>query len=132
VIEITRYNTFLDIDPHGSLCRYDDIRNEIEQLKNDLTAMTLERDELKNLAVRMTDLSISAHEGEPFSAREQRLQPFHEASIQSAVDEIDAGFFSGDAFFSAQDCVRMEYYIGRWERQIAEIRANNFYNEDDE
>jgi hypothetical protein len=54
------------------------------------------------------------------------------ATIQIACDEIDAGFFSGDAFHTPEACERMEYYIARWQRAIAEIREDNFYVDDEE
>ena len=53
----------------GDLCGDITAKNkEIERLRDELTAAMLERDELKHVAVRMTDLNISASEGHPFRA----------------------------------------------------------------
>lgn len=47
-------------------------------------------------------------------------------------DNIDAGFFTGDAFHSKEACDRLEMYMERWQRQIADIRNANYYEEVDE
>lgn len=44
------------------------------------------------------------------------------AWAEEACDQIDAGFFSGDTFHSEEAIARMEWYMGRWQREIANIR----------
>ncbi len=53
-------------------------------------------------------------------------------NIEEACEEIDAGFFSSDAFFDKQSVEDMEVYIGRWQRQIAVIKEANYYEDEGE
>jgi hypothetical protein len=41
---------------------------------------------------------------------------------EDACDNIDAGFFSGDTFQSRDAVARIEYYMGRWQREIVSIK----------
>jgi hypothetical protein len=52
---------------------------------------------------------------------EEALKPWAE----EACDSIDAGFFSGDTFFAPEAIKRMEWYLGRWCRQLAVIQQQN-------
>ena len=45
-----------------------------------------------------------------------------ERDVEEACDQIDAGFFSGDTFESPEALKRIEWYLGRWCRQIAVIK----------
>jgi hypothetical protein len=38
-------------------------------------------------------------------------------------DAIDAGFFSGDTFHNEEALMRFDWYVARWQREIANIRA---------
>ena len=40
-----------------------------------------------------------------------------------AIDEIDASFFSGDAFHSPESLAFVEAYLARWNRQVESIRG---------
>lgn len=48
--------------------------------------------------------------------------PELEACVENACDEIDAGFFSGDAFHSEEAIARIEWYMGRWQRELVNIK----------
>jgi hypothetical protein len=41
---------------------------------------------------------------------------------EEACDQIDAGFFSGDAFHDEAALTRIEEFIARWQGEIANIR----------
>ena len=41
---------------------------------------------------------------------------------EAALDSIDACFFSGDTFQNAGALEAVEFYIGRWTREIARIK----------
>jgi hypothetical protein len=45
-----------------------------------------------------------------------------------ALENIDAGFFSGDTFNSEAAMVAVEQYTARWTRAIAQIREFNATN----
>lgn len=47
---------------------------------------------------------------------------FSEQWAENACDSIDAGFFSGDTFHSEEALARIEWYMGRWQREIVNIR----------
>jgi hypothetical protein len=42
---------------------------------------------------------------------------------EEACDQIDAGFFSADTFHSPEAILRIEYYLSRWQRELARIKA---------
>jgi formylmethanofuran dehydrogenase subunit E len=44
--------------------------------------------------------------------------------LKNACEEIDASFFSGDAFYYPENRVEFEKYIGRWNRQLKVIQEN--------
>ena len=46
------------------------------------------------------------------------------AWAEESLDAIDAGFFSGDTFQNAGALAAVEFYIGRWTREIARIKAD--------
>ena len=50
------------------------------------------------------------------------LAEFRDRHVESACQEIDAAFFSGDSFLTEEAMRRMEYFIGRWQREMASIR----------
>jgi len=39
-----------------------------------------------------------------------------------ACEKIDAGFFSGDTFHDPKIIEQMEYYLGRWQRELKLIK----------
>jgi hypothetical protein len=41
---------------------------------------------------------------------------------ERACDQIDAGFFSGDTFHYPESIERIEWYLGRWSRELARIK----------
>ena len=49
-----------------------------------------------------------------------KLPPYAE----EALDSIDACFFSGDTFQNADALEAVEFYIGRWTREIVRIKAD--------
>ena len=49
-----------------------------------------------------------------------------------ACDQIDAEFFSGDAFQSWGGLEQIEYYLARWNREAARIREQLNRDEADE
>lgn len=51
---------------------------------------------------------------------EQHLDKF----IYKACEEIDAGFFSGDAFDTHEQLSAFEYYLYRWQNQMYETRKS--------
>lgn len=44
-----------------------------------------------------------------------RLKP----DLEEACDSIDAALFTGDSFRSAEAIERMEWYMRRWQRELA-------------
>lgn len=44
------------------------------------------------------------------------------AWAEESLDAIDACFFSGDTFQNADALEAVEFYIGRWTREIARIK----------
>jgi hypothetical protein len=40
-------------------------------------------------------------------------------AIEKACDSVDAVLFTGDSFRSAEAIERMEWYMGRWQRELA-------------
>ena len=42
--------------------------------------------------------------------------------MENACEEIDAGFFSGDAFHSREAVAEMERYMGRWGLEMESIK----------
>jgi hypothetical protein len=48
--------------------------------------------------------------------------PFKEPWAERSFDAIDAGFFSADTFHSDAAIARAEWYMARWQREIARIR----------
>lgn len=48
---------------------------------------------------------------------------------EECCDQIDAGFFSGDTFQSDYALDRIQWYVGRWQRAIADIRAAKLEDE---
>jgi hypothetical protein len=55
-------------------------------------------------------------------ARVTELPEFQDRHIEAACQEIDAAFFSGDSFLTEEAMRRMEYFIGRWQREMAGTR----------
>lgn len=51
------------------------------------------------------------------------LAPPLDPQVENLFDQIDAGFFSGDEFYSEAACQRAEFYMARWTREIALIRG---------
>jgi hypothetical protein len=41
---------------------------------------------------------------------------------EEACNEIDAGFFSGDTFHYPESIARIEFYLGRWQRELERIK----------
>lgn len=70
----------------------------------------------KYWALRIPRTRELPKEGDPVPAE------FSEQWVEDACDSIDAGFFSGDTFHSAEAVARIEYYMGRWQRRIEFIR----------
>jgi hypothetical protein len=48
---------------------------------------------------------------------EHTLEPWAE----EALDQLDAGFFSGDCFHSNEAMARARHYMARWERKMKDI-----------
>lgn len=46
-------------------------------------------------------------------------------ATEDACDHIDACFFSGDSFHSPDAIKRIEFYLGRWQRELASIKRIN-------
>jgi hypothetical protein len=46
----------------------------------------------------------------------------------NALENIDAGFFSGDTFLDEREMAVVEQYMARWTRQIADNREFNATN----
>lgn len=42
--------------------------------------------------------------------------------VAKALEEIDASFFSGDQFHNQVDLDKVEFYVARWQREIANIK----------
>lgn len=42
--------------------------------------------------------------------------------VEDALDTIDAAVFTGDSFTSPEALARLEHYIGRWQREMANRR----------
>lgn len=47
--------------------------------------------------------------------------------LDKAMNDIDAGFFSGDTFLSQDNRKALESYMARWQRWIAERLAERVY-----
>lgn len=41
---------------------------------------------------------------------------------EDQLDSIDAAFFSGDSFHNEADLEKVEYYLGRWSREVDSIK----------
>lgn len=42
--------------------------------------------------------------------------------VYAACEEIDAAFFSSDAFHNPERLAEIEHYLGRWSREAENIR----------
>ena len=43
--------------------------------------------------------------------------------VEEHLECIDAGLFSADTFHNEEEIRRLEFYMGRWMREIYEIRT---------
>lgn len=48
---------------------------------------------------------------------------------EELCDDIDSGILSGDSFNNKEACDRLEEYMARWQRQIADIRRENYFQD---
>ena len=44
------------------------------------------------------------------------------AEIENACEEIDAAMFTGDTFHSEPALNELEFYVGRWRREMERIK----------
>ena len=58
---------------------------------------------------------------------EYRLEQWAE----DAIDALDAGVFSSDAFFDVEAIARFRDFMARWERGLKEIEESRLGDEDE-
>jgi hypothetical protein len=82
------------------------------------------RQVLSGCAVRAAAQQLDA--GEPVTVRQEPTAFLESWALENwaehALDQLDAGFFSGDTFHGEGALARVEWYLGRWQREIVNIR----------